>query len=88
MTNPRIKAILHQIMEDTRKEKLCLIEDIMKAKKLLFGLGDQSQIEAINNPSALFDKYYDMAAVDLDIINIVLERKINRLMTKTVGDIK
>ena len=88
MTTKKIKQILAEIAQDNRNERLILIEDIMKAKKLLFGLGDQSQIEAINNPGALIDKYYDMAVIDLDIINIVLERKINRLMTKTVGDIK
>lgn len=41
------------------KQKLELIQDIINAKKLLFGFGFSSHIDALTSPGDIFDDLYD-----------------------------
>jgi hypothetical protein len=88
MTNPQIKRLLMEVMEDDRKEKITLIEDIMRAKRLLFGMGETDHQESVLNPTAEFDRLYDLTINELEIKQAVLEMKANKLMAAYMGVIK
>jgi hypothetical protein len=85
MTNPQIKKLLIQVMEDDKKEKIVLIEDIMRAKRLLFGMGENEHQAAVLNPVTEFDRLYDLTINELEIIGAVLEMKANKLMAAYMG---
>lgn len=83
MRNPRIVKVLHEVIEEGKreraaeeqdnqeKEKLVLIDDIVRVKKVLFGQGELQHSEFMNNKAAgeLFDDLYDM-----DIPSLILLR--------------
>ncbi len=62
-------------VSDIQKEKLCLIEDIIKCRKMLFGFGIEGHKDAVFNPGQLFDIYYDMdkkvLSMELDYLSSV-----------------
>lgn len=90
MTNPRIVAILRQVVEEgkqeDRNEKLFLIEDIIKAKRLLFGWGELQHSEFMHPNAAgqLFDMLYDMEVIQLKLIMKDYEKKINAIAKQRV----
>jgi hypothetical protein len=63
--NKRIRAILREVTwegtQDRHKEKICLIEDIMKARRLLYGLGFEEYKTSITDPVIHFDHLYDLS---------------------------
>ncbi len=67
-------------------ERLCLIEDIMKAKKLLFGLGKTEHNEFLSNESAgeLFNELYDLPADSLRVTMGYYEKIINKIIKEGV----
>lgn len=74
MTNPRIKAILNEAIKENRQEdnseKLFLIEDIIKVKKVLFGMGHVEHNEFLSAESAgkLFDDLYELDIIALELV--------------------
>jgi len=75
MKNPIITAALHQVCQNKQAEetftKICLIEDIMKAKRLLFGFG-QIQHNEFLTPDAhaeLFDELYELDIIALEVVS-------------------
>lgn len=82
MRNPKLAALLIESVDENRKEKVCLIEDIMKLKKHLFGLGDMQHTEWMN-PDSTADLFWDLNELDmcaLRIINKDYETRANLLM--------
>lgn len=80
MTNPRILKVLREAVAENRNEQLFLIEDIIKAKKLLFGFGYKEHNEFAVPLSAgkLFDTLYDQPIDELQKLNKSLELQINQ----------
>jgi len=85
MQNPKLVAILRQAVKENetelRHEKICLIEDIMKAKSLLYGLG-QIQHNEFLHPIAHAKKFDELYEFNLDQLNLVRDgytAKINEL---------
>jgi len=64
MNNKTMRTLLRQIGEqasqERRTEKLILIEDIIKAKRNLFGMGCAEYSQSVVNPDAEFDELYDL----------------------------
>ena len=81
MTNPKLAVLLREAVADNHKEKICLIEDIMKAKKLLFGVGQTQHDEFVNPYAAtmLFDELYDLDICALKIVYKGYEEQINEI---------
>ena len=79
--NTQLETLLDEAIDENRKEKLCLIEDITKAKILLFGLGETQHNEFQNTDSAaeLWLELYDMDFDQLTLIRDGYEAKINLL---------
>ena len=82
MTNPRILHILRQAVQENRQEKACLIEDVIKVKKLLFGLGDTQHDEFKTDKSAveLYDLLHDMDMTALRLMQKTYEKRVNEIM--------
>lgn len=84
MTNPMFRKALIEMMEEEKHYKTCLIEDIMKAERLLCNPQETPTPEIISNPAAIFDRLYDMSINDLEITNglisIRLEKKMKQQM--------
>lgn len=78
MTN-QLETLLDEAIDENRKEKILLIEDITKAKTLLFGLGETQHNEFQNTDSAaeLWLELYDMDFDQLTLIRDGYEAKIN-----------
>lgn len=92
--NPRLNklmllAIAENILnmsEDEHKEKLILIEDIFKVKKLLFGLGDNRHDEFMTDKASgeLFNELYDYNLVQLNIIYSGYQIQVNQLANANI----
>ena len=87
MTNPNLRAILYQIMDDSRKEKICLIENIIRAKTLLVGFGDRGYDSVLKSPGDEFDRLYDLSINSLEIIDGVLSARVNRRMQEKMAEL-
>jgi hypothetical protein len=87
MQNPRILRILRQAEQENRQEKACLIEDIFKVKKLLFGLGETQHDEFLNTKEAvkLYDYLHDLDHTALRIIQKEYERRVNEIVISKIG---
>lgn len=60
MTNAIVKNLMAYAAEELKKEKLILIEDIIKAKRLAFGFGLKEHASAISDWLGTFNELYDM----------------------------
>jgi len=89
MTNPRILRILRQAEQENRQEKACLIEDIFKVKKLLFGLGETEHNEFLTaeDSGKLYDSLHDLDHCALRLIQKDYERKVNEIMLARIGQL-
>lgn len=70
--NERIRELLREAHEEEGlKTKLCLIEDIIKVKKLLWSFGHTQHNEFLSAEAAgkLFDDLYELDTTALEIIN-------------------
>jgi hypothetical protein len=83
--NKAITAILNEVAtESTFNLKICLIEDICKAKRLLWAMGDTQHDEFIKpeDSARLFDELYELDVKALEIVNNGYGKRINELMIK------
>ena len=73
--------VITERIQEQEKEKLCLIEDVIKAKKLLFGLGHTQHNEFLNDKAAadLFDVLYEH---DIPTLQFLL-REYSQIATNT-----
>lgn len=84
MTNPRLKKLLREAVVENRNEKICLIEDVMKAKKLLFAWNYFEHTDVITTPVKVFDNLYELDIQSLELIKRTYERKITAHATQTL----
>lgn len=84
MTAKKIKQILAEIAQDNRNERLILIEDIMRAKKLLCGLGKTDHHEAVTEPATVFDQLYELDICALQMLDFATTNELNRVMKERV----
>lgn len=82
--NEAIKRLMNEasaeIADDKRKEKICLIEDIIKAKKTLYGMGHDEYLPVVINPEEEFDRLYDLGLFDLQAIDRDITAEVNRVI--------
>ena len=83
MQNPKLVAILREAVQEERQYKVCLIEDIIKAKKTLWTFGQKQHNEFLLEETAvkLFDHLHDLDIPALELINNDYGKKINELLT-------
>ena len=79
ITDTGIEITEEYLFSDEKKEKLILIEDIVKIKKTLFGFGytHHSEFLTDNGRVNLFDELYEM---DIEVLKIILasyEERVN-----------
>lgn len=81
MTNPKLTVLLREAVADNHKEKICLIEDIMKIKKTLYGLGEEQHDEFIipSDAADLFDRLYDLDICALQVTYKGYEKQVNEI---------
>lgn len=77
-----LNTLLNEAIEDNKKEKLFLIEDIVKAKKFLYSQGQKQHNEFMEDSTAadLFDELYDLEFDQLKAIYQGYEQQINQLV--------
>lgn len=84
MKNPRLVQILNtSVMEnrqDQEYEKLSVISDIMKSKKLLFGYCTEGRREFIESPGTAFNVLYDQSLEELTKVHNELTTKIKSIL--------
>lgn len=78
--NKKIESLLKEVNSDEQKHKVCLIEDIMKASKFLYAMGDAGYSDAVFKPEVVFDGMYDKPINDLQIIDALLNDKCTKAM--------
>jgi hypothetical protein len=88
MTNPMLKKALTTMMEEDRAEKICLIEDIMKAGRLLASVENKLQSDIIQNPQEVFDRLYDQTINELQITEALISMRLTKLMQRQVDGLK
>ena len=81
MNSKLVKKLLIQTMSESEKYKLCLIQDIIKARSLMFGLGKEEYKHVILAPENTFDLLYDMNINELQIIEATTAKEAVKLMT-------
>lgn len=62
-----VAKLLPQALKELRDEKICLIEDIFKIYRMLFGLSVPGFEKAISEPEKVFDALYDMSIEELEL---------------------
>jgi len=82
MTNPRLLRILRQSVQENRREKACLIEDVIKVKKLLYGMGDTQHDEFKTDKTAteLYDYLHELDHTALRLTYKDYEKRVNEIM--------
>ena len=60
MNDATVIKLMDFAAEELKKEKLCLIEDIIKAKRLAVGFGMKNHNPVISDLPSVFDELYDM----------------------------
>lgn len=70
MKNPKLCALLAEAVMEERNYKICLVEDIMKVKRTLFGLGKVEHDEFIlpETEVNLFNYLYDLDIPTLEFL--------------------
>lgn len=63
---------------DKQKQKLCAIEDIIKAKQLLYGMGVEVYKHVVLNPAAEFDRLNDLSLQSLITIDNETTAEVNK----------
>lgn len=92
MSNPNLVRLLRESVQESRQdqhfEKLLLIDDIIRVKKLLYAQGIKEHNEFLTDKGRvdLFDELYDMYIEQLQLINTGYERQINTLMTEKLQE--
>lgn len=61
------KETFERQQADIEKEKLCLIEDIFKARRMLYGFGFEIYLKDITDPGDTFNDLMDMNIPDLEL---------------------
>jgi len=96
MRNPHIVKVLHEVIEEGKREraaekqyneeleKLVLIDDIVKVKKVLFGQGELQHSEFMNDNAAgqLFDDLYDMDLPSLILLRDLYGKQATNLIKR------
>lgn len=71
--------------DDLHKEKICLIEDIFKIEKLLYGFQTPGHDKWLTNPGELFNTLYDLSIDDLQLHYSVLSAEMSQYARKLAG---
>jgi len=81
MRNPKLAAILALSVDENRKEKACLIEDVIKVKRLLYGMGDTQHNEFLTDKTAveLYDTLHELDHTALRLAYKGYEKRVNEL---------
>lgn len=79
MTNPNLTRVLREAVAEERKYKLCLIEDIIKVKKTLFGFGYKQHDEFTDAAKAgeLFNTLYELDIPALEVVMNSYTKQVN-----------
>lgn len=87
MRNPKLATLLLESVDENRKEKVCLIEDIRKIKRLLYGQGETHHDEFLSEDKAadLFFQLYDMDFIQLGLIYKSYEKTYNKIILTKMG---
>lgn len=67
MTIKSIGALISQAIQEIRNEKICLIEDIFKVYRTLYGAEVDVQGYDIHKPGDKFDELYDLTIEQLEM---------------------
>lgn len=67
--NNNLECLNKSVIEDNFKEKLFTIEDIIKARRLLYGFGFNEHLKTVLHPENDFDELYEL---DLDSLILIL----------------
>lgn len=62
-----IEKLMPIALDELRKEKICLIEDIFKVRRICFGLHIPGHDHVMNNPAIVFDRLYDLTICQLEV---------------------
>lgn len=70
MKTADISRLVLEVEQDEEKEKLCLIDDIIKIKPTLWAFGYHEHNEFLNIEATgrLFDELYDLDILQLEVI--------------------
>lgn len=70
MTQETIDRLVADVKQDEDKYRSCLIEDIIRVKRTLWGFGYLQHDEFLTAETAveLFDRLYDMDIISLEIV--------------------
>ena len=81
-------AIKAEAEQENKNYKLVLIDDIIRAKKFLYGQGRLQHNEFLNDKAAadLFDELYDLDILCLEIVYKSYEKQMNECLHSLVSN--
>lgn len=82
-----LQILLAEAIEDNRREKYSVIDEIMRLKKFLYGLGQTQHDEFISDDTntALFEYLDDLDLLPLEVIRDNYTKQVNELMRERIG---
>lgn len=78
-------ALHQQLIEYNRQHKLCLVEDIIKVEKLLYGFQVPGHDMWLKEPGKQFDQLMDMSIFDLETHLTSLSAEASQQARKLAG---
>ena len=78
MTIKSIGALISQAIQEIRNEKICLIEDIFKVYRTLYGTEVNVQGYDIHKPGDKFDELYDLTIEQLEMELAIRSAQVSR----------
>jgi len=91
MTNPNIVRLLRESVAESRQEqlqeRLTIIDDIVRIKKMMFGMGFSEHDEFRTNEAAgnLFNTLYEMNVQQLELVYSGYEKQLNEHVSKKLS---
>jgi len=82
---PQIEKLLCEAVNENKAEKLCLIEDIIKQKRLLYGFGINEFLGSVLEPEKDFDHLYELSIESLELMMAELSAKCSRRARELAG---
>lgn len=83
--NAQLEKLNQEAINDNLKEKISLVEDIFKVGRLLYAWRPVDNEAFIFNPSAMFDKLYDMEIPDLELLLASMSAEMSLIARELAG---
>jgi hypothetical protein len=83
--NNNLKTLRADAIQENKTEKLDLVSDIFRLKRMLYGMGVEHHKDAIFDSGSVFDSLYEKSMDDLQLLNNEYSSCMSAIARKLAG---